>query len=143
MMAGDGQQMKSKYTSKPLSNPSGLPALFHRLISCSGAKSTQQIHPQGSIWSTEHTWKEQLKWIKCQKEKKPGLGFSLLNAVWEILLAKSKSSGHLRPSFGYHTRKGCGYTHIPNTSTTHRLPPPVLPDREDSAPALSPLGKHP
>lgn len=40
------------------------------------------------------------------------LGFSLLNAVWEILLAKSKPSGHLRPSFGYHTREGCGYAHI-------------------------------
>lgn len=42
--------------------------------------------------------------------KNPGLGCSLLNAVWEILLAKSKLSRYLWPSFGYHTRKGCGYT---------------------------------
>lgn len=61
--------------------------------------------------------------------------------MWEILLVKSKLSGDLRPSFGYHTRKGCGCTQTPsNTSTTHQLPPPVLPERH-SAPALFPVGK--
>lgn len=38
MMAGDGEQMKPKSTSKSLPDPSGLPALVYRLISCSGAK---------------------------------------------------------------------------------------------------------
>lgn len=87
-----------------------------------------------------HTWKEELKWIKCQKVKKPRSGYSLLNAVWEILLAKSKLSGYLRPSFGYHTRKGCGYTR----TTKQKCDTPTASScsaRETLCPCTLPVGK--